>query len=186
MSKEEKTVFLGILTTLVYTVTIWIEKGAFLYPFPLNEFVFAAATLQIVRLNFKENNVTALFSGLTALFFLLASPYFWTFFLNTQALANFVEGFVFECMKLAFYIVLIVWMIHTIFGLEGFKKYVVLLLTLPFFIVHPLFSLPAAELTGILILAVTSSLYRLRQPFHLLWILLAYLAFMKYVLFFFN
>jgi hypothetical protein len=186
MSKEEKAVFLGILTTLVYTATIWVEKGAFLYPFPLNEFVFAAAVIQILRFNYRENKITALISGTTAAFFLLASPYFWTFFLSTQSLADFVEGLPFQCLKLCYYILLLLWMTHTIFSMIGNKKYLVFFLALPLFIIHPLFSIPFIELLGIVILAVVSSFYDLRKPYHLLWILLAYLALMKYLLFHFN
>jgi hypothetical protein len=186
MSKEEKAVFLGILTTLVYTATIWIEKGAFLYPFPLNEFVFAAVTFQIMRLNYSENKTSALISGATATFFLLASPYFWTFFLSTQSLANFVEGLTFEYLKLAYYVLLILWMIHTVFSMEGSKKYIVFLLAFPFFLTHPLFSFPLAELIGVLIMASVSSFYGLTKPFHLLWILMSYLVLMKYLLFYFN
>ena len=186
MSREQKVVFLGVLTTLVYAASIWVERGVFLYPFPLNEFIFAVVTFQVIRFNYSKNRNSALLSAICAAFFLISSPYFWTFFLSTAALSQFVEGILYQYLKLGYYVILLLWMIYTVFQIKGGSKYAYLIFIIPLFVLHPLLSMPFFETLGISVIALISTIKRIHKPYHLLWILLAYLTAMKYLLFYFN
>ena len=186
MSKEQRAVFIGVLITLVYPATLWIEKGILVYPFPLNEFIFFVVSAQVIFLNYKERKSTAFISGLTALFFLLTSPYFWTFFLSDFTISRFLDGGIYEMVKLSYHILLLIWMVHTIIDINGTKKYIVLFVLTSMFLISPIFWLPLIGTSAVIGTAIVASIYQLKKPFNLLWLLLAYLALMKDIFFYFN
>ena len=89
MIREERTVFLTILTFIVYAGLQWLEKGAFLFPFPLNEVTLVVIFIYILVLN--RNSITTIFwiYGSVLLFKLLSQQFFWTLFLSHETLEIF-------------------------------------------------------------------------------------------------
>jgi len=56
MTSEVRTLFLGILTLVVYAASIFITQGSLIFPFPLNEFIFLAISTQFFFVNWKGND----------------------------------------------------------------------------------------------------------------------------------
>ncbi len=186
MSKEHNSVFIGILITLVYAFTMWIEKGVFLYPFPLNEFIFLFVSAQIIRLNFLKHPSIALISGITALFYLVSSPFFWGFFLDEIYLNIFIEDGLFDLIKFLYFLSTFFWMIFTLQNICGRKKYIFYSVLIPIFIISIFILQQELSVLSILLVSIISLIYNLKVPFNLLWVLLAYLSTMKFLVFFFN
>ncbi len=186
MSKEQRAVFIGVLITLVYPFTIWLEKGVFLYPFPLNEFIFFIVSTQIIYLNFKKHQLVALLSGIAAFFYLLSSPFFWTFVLDQISISDFLEGGFYELIKLLYFLSLLFWMLFTLKDIKGSKRYFFYATLLAVFISSLFFWTEVLGDIGILVVAIISLIFSLKKPFDLLWVLLAYLSIMKFLFFFFN
>ena len=185
MSKDKRAVFIGILTTLVYAFTMWIEKGVFLYPFPLNEFIFFIVSAQIIWLNYSKHKRIAILSGITALFYLFSSPFFWVFFLDEINLNTFLETGIYDLAKFLNLTAVFFWMIFTLNDIKGFKRYFFYTTISALFLIS-LFIFPNEfEVLGILSVAILSLFYGLKKPFDLLWVLLAYLYLMKFLVFFF-
>lgn len=92
MIREERTSFLAGLTLVIYAGIQWVEKGAFLFPFPLNEivvfFVFIyflfSNKWKITRINFTL--------GSAILFKMLSQQLFWSFFLSNESLDILYSG----------------------------------------------------------------------------------------------
>ena len=89
MIREERTVFLTLLTFIVYAGLQWLEKGAFLFPFPLNEVTLVVIFIYILVVN--RNAITTIFwiYGSVLLFKLLSQQFFWTLFLSHETLEIF-------------------------------------------------------------------------------------------------
>jgi len=89
MIREERTVFLTLLTFIVYAGLQWLEKGAFLFPFPLNEAALVVIFIYILVLN--RNSITTIFwiYGSVLLFKLLSQQFFWSLFLSDETLEIF-------------------------------------------------------------------------------------------------
>jgi hypothetical protein len=186
MSKEQRAVFIGILITLVYALTMWIEKGVFLYPFPLNEFIFFVVAALFIRLNYSKNSTISLIAGITALFYLLSSPFFWGFFFDEIKLDIFLEAGIYDLLKFLHSTSVIFWMIFTLNGIQGKKRYLYYAILAPVFVLS-LFVLPQElGLLGILSAAIISLIYGLKKPFDSLWVLFSYLSLMKFLVFFFS
>jgi hypothetical protein len=179
MSKDQKAIFLAILTTCIYGFTILLEKGQFLYPFPLNEFIFFAVSIQFAFWNHSSDPAQVIYSVLAAFFFLLSSPYFWTFFMNSQALGQLIESPILDFFHLFFYICLVCWAINSFSLIVGTIKYLWMFLCAAGLCLYPIFGNPLIEVLVFVLLAIIFSLYKLKQPFHLLWVLLAFLFTMK-------
>jgi hypothetical protein len=85
MNREEKTVFLGILIPIVYGSWVFLDKGTFIFPFPLNELIFFTITLQFLLWNLKSDKIKYGLFLLTALFGLVSSDFFWTIFFDGKS-----------------------------------------------------------------------------------------------------
>jgi len=89
MIREERTVFLTLLTFIVYAGLQWLEKGAFLFPFPLNEIALVVIFTYILVANL--NSITTIFwiYGSMLLFKLLSQQFIWTLFFSNETLEIF-------------------------------------------------------------------------------------------------
>lgn len=186
MSKEQRAVFIGILITLVYAFTMWMEKGVFLYPFPLNEFIFFIVSAQIIRLNYLKHRTIGAISGLAALFYLFSSPFFWSFFFDEINVNIFLEGGIYDLFKFLHFVAVFFWMIFTLKDIKGNKRYFFYATTSTLFVSSLFVFHQELELIGILCVAIISLVYDLKKPFDLLWILFTYLSLMKFLVFFFS
>ena len=100
MNREERTVFLGILTPIVYGSWVLLDKGSFIFPFPLNELIFFIITSQFLLWNFKVDKFKYVSFFLTALFGLLSSDFFWTLFIDGKSYEQIMLGPLTDIFKL--------------------------------------------------------------------------------------
>lgn len=92
MIREERTVFLTALTFIVYAAIQWVEKGIFLFPFPLNELGLFGVFLYFFLTN-KNTRVYPFFVyGTVLLFKLLSQQFVWSLFLTTESLEIFFDS----------------------------------------------------------------------------------------------
>jgi hypothetical protein len=100
MNREERTVFLGVLTPIVFGSWIFFDKGSFIFPFPLNELLFFSITLQFLIWNIKIDKFKYSMFFLTALFGLLSSDFFWTLFFDGESYEQIMLGPLTDVFKL--------------------------------------------------------------------------------------
>jgi hypothetical protein len=92
MIREERTVFLTALTFIVYAAIQWIEKGIFLFPFPLNELGLLGVFLYIMITN-KSTRIYSFFVyGTILIFKLLSQQFVWSLFLPPEILEVFFDS----------------------------------------------------------------------------------------------
>jgi hypothetical protein len=85
MNREERTAFLGVLIPVVYGSWVFLDKGTFIFPFPLNELIFFTITLQFLLWNLKSDKIKYGLFFCTALFGLVSSDFFWTIFFDGKS-----------------------------------------------------------------------------------------------------
>jgi hypothetical protein len=85
MNREERTAFLGVLIPVVYGSWGFIEKGTFIFPFPLNELIFFTITFQFLIWHLKSEKIKYGLFFCTALFGLVSSDFFWTIFFDGKS-----------------------------------------------------------------------------------------------------
>lgn len=91
MTKEVKIVFLAALTLVMYATSIFLKDGgSFVFPFPLNPFVFFVVAAQIAFWN-KQFKAIATLTFATGLFGILASEVFWEIVLSVDQQINFYD-----------------------------------------------------------------------------------------------
>lgn len=179
MTREERTVFLAILTLFVYAGVLYIEHGVVLFPFPLNEFIFLFVAIPFSFWNGKKYPVQIGLFLLSGFLNLLSTQFFWSFFLNSFEMEKMVNGISPDLLKIAY--TLSITFLAAVYLLRSTYKWRLLFLIfsiIGFFISIMFFSnlLQFIVLAGI---AIIGSLKQINSPLHLLWILLASLELMK-------
>lgn len=182
MTREEKTVLLAVLVPLFFGGFILFEKGAFILPFPLNESIFLIVSLLFAFRVGKHFLTKSIFSTAFALFNLLATEFFWSFFIPQESLYQLADSGILDLLKLFSAILLIIWAgITLIKGKDHFSN----LLFLAFFVLYTgglIFQLPPLEVLATLIPFASIFKYRDHFPYHLLWLLVSILSLMKLVM----
>jgi hypothetical protein len=92
MIREERTSFLAGLTLVIYAGIQWVEKGAFLFPFPLNEIVVFFVFIYFLFLNKWKITRINFTLGSAILFKMLSQQLFWSFFLSNESLDILYSG----------------------------------------------------------------------------------------------
>ncbi len=107
MSKEGRVIALAILTIFIYAFSILLQKGAFIFPFPLNELIFFISSVSIAIYQYKQDKILSLLFPVIGLTFLLSSEFYWAIFYNSQEMEVFSNSFVTDLFKILFFLVLI-------------------------------------------------------------------------------
>jgi len=84
MIKEERTVFLSILTLLLYVIVNLVEKGIFAFPYPLNEPIVLIVSFTFFYWHYKKHYRLILLFGLSILFRLFSQNFIWNLCLSDQ------------------------------------------------------------------------------------------------------
>jgi len=96
MSREKRTVFIVILTLLVYGLTQFLESGVFLFPFPLFDAILLLISFQFIYWNrkiiFEKKNLYFLFYLLALIFKVISSQFFLALIYKDQDLEQFNSG----------------------------------------------------------------------------------------------
>jgi hypothetical protein len=182
MTREERTVLLAMLVPIAFGAIMYIEQGTFIFPFPLNEVVFFIASIAFaVRTRFFFRN-KSIFSIGFAFFNLIGTTFFWTFFLPDTKIEQLAETGTFDLLKLISLILLVIWAgITLIKGKDNMSN----ALFLGFFILlaaSEIFQQPVLQLFATLIPFASVFKNKDHFPYHLLWLLLSLLSFMKFVM----
>ena len=88
MTKESRLLYLAGLSLCIFACWGFFKDGSFIFPFPLNSFIFLAVTFQFTLWHHKKGLPIFLFL-LTAIFGVLANPVFWEIIFSYETLVAF-------------------------------------------------------------------------------------------------
>lgn len=186
MTRESRTLFLSILTLVVYATSIFISQGSFVFPFPLNEFILFAVSAQFFWWNRERNKFAGILAVVSGLFAVLSTQFFWTFIYGPEKLIYFMDSLVTDYFLIGFYVLVVIAGIATMMRQ---KKGIALLfggLFIMSFISGAFLNQPLLILLGYGFMVASTQLTKVFVPYHLLWILLMTLELTKVLTFFLN
>ncbi|MDB3906216.1 hypothetical protein N9355_01970 [Crocinitomicaceae bacterium] len=181
MNREERAVALAGLTFFMFGLSIFLDKGSFVVPFPLNEFALLIVSFLFLIWHPKKGALPYLYFGST-LAGVLGSLVFWETVMSMENLSNFYRNYtVIDLAKLtqAIFLVATMFVFFATYR-EWYFKAIVLtaigIYSYGFVAYHPNFMLLA-----FIFLMVTNILKPVRKPFHLMWVLYFLLFGMQWV-----
>lgn len=182
MTRDEKTVLLAAIIPIIYAVIMFLEKGMFIFPFPLNEVIFAAVSIIFaIRLrNYYMLQVS--FSVAYALFNLLSVEFVWTLFLDGEQMHNLIESGSLDLIKLISVILLVIWGGISLVRAEDRVRSLFFVVFFAFLASATVFHQPLLGIIACLVPFGAAFRYKDLFPFHLLWLLLAILSTMKTIM----
>ena len=104
MSKEGRVIALAILTIFIYAFSILLQKGAFIFPFPLNEIIFFISAIAIAIQQYKNDKLLSVLFPIVGFTFVLSSEFYWAIFYNSQQMEVFSNSLVTDLFKIIFYL----------------------------------------------------------------------------------
>jgi hypothetical protein len=178
MTREERSVSLAILTLIVYSVFMLLEKGALLFPYPLNEIIFLIISIQFLWWNREKPSDLIILPALGALINLFSTQFFWSLRFDSVQMEQLTSGPLLDIAKLIYYLILAGWAVRTVrkFPNASFLHY---FLAAILFLLPAFFPYPLIEFFPLLVMAFFAIRYKNQNTNHLLWILLAALQLMK-------
>lgn len=152
MIREERTSFLAGLTLLIYGLIQWIEKGVFLFPFPLNEVVIVLLYFYFLFLNkWKVTRINFLL-GSAVVFKMLSQQLFWSFFLSNESLEVLYNKIWTDVFYLLYAISWIGFTLYYLRNNEHIISYSSIFFLLIPFVMGVIFNQPIFEVLSLLIL----------------------------------
>jgi hypothetical protein len=103
MATEKRTIFLACVTLTVYAFSGLLQQGKFLFPFPLNEFIFLGIASYISIRNFASQKFNYGLLIASALFYVACRSYNWNLFLDTETSVCLDRSYLNEICYLLFY-----------------------------------------------------------------------------------
>ena len=179
MSKEGRIIALAILTIFIYAFIILLQKGAFIFPFPLNEIIFFISALAISFHQFKNEKFLSILFPIVGFVFVLSSEFYWAIFFNTQQMEALSNSFFTDLFKIIFFLGVIS-LIYLSF--KEFKSKLVsigLLFSILGIVVSLILGYQFIEIASLLIVSVISIKRLEEKPILNIWILLFVLEITK-------
>lgn len=109
MRSEDRSIFLLVLTLIIYAVSSKINTGAFIFPFPLNELLFLGLTIYFTFLNQFRDKGLVIIVNAVALFGVISGIQNWAFVLSDQSLSKLDSGVLLDLLKIAYGLALLLW-----------------------------------------------------------------------------
>ena len=103
MATEKRTIFLACVTLTVYALSGLLQQGKFLYPFPLNEFIFLGISAYIAIRNFKQQKLLYNLLILAAISFVACRSYNWNLILSSESMERLDHGYTTDVFYVLFY-----------------------------------------------------------------------------------
>ena len=104
MSREKRTVFIVVLTLIVYSVSQFLETGEFIFPFPIFDSILLLIFFQFIYWNrkeiFEKKSLYLLFYLLAIIFKVISGPFFLSFIYGDQSLEQLNIGLLVEICKI--------------------------------------------------------------------------------------
>ena len=186
MTREVRTLFLGVLTLVIYAVSIFISQGSFIFPFPLNEFIFLAIAGQFLFLNWNTSRAAGILSVIAGIFGVLSTQFFWTFLYEQGEMVEFMEGLTTDYFMLAFYVMVLIGGIATMVKQRSVKVLPLGIFFVIAFVAGVLLNHTVLLLVAYGIMITSTQIKKVYSPYHLLWILLLVLKFTEWLTFILN
>lgn len=178
MTREERSVSLAILTLIVYSVFMYLEKGALLFPYPLNEAIFLIISFQFFWWNRQKPGYLYLLPFAGAIINMLSTQFFWSLWFDSVQMEKLTQGPVLDMLKLIYFLVLGSWALVSVRSING-TTILHGILTGVLFLLPVVFPNPLTELIPLIIMAFYATRHKNQNTNHLLWILLCALQTMK-------
>jgi hypothetical protein len=179
MIREERSVFLAVLTLVVYSAFMLIEKGTLLFPYPLNEIILLFVVLQFAYWNGKKHVLLGILSVSTAVLNLLSQQFIWTFFLDPEAMERLTHGSLLDILRILYYLTLLTWSLTTLTETVKGRRIALISTSIIGFSASIAFPYPIVELIPLFGMMIYAIIRKPQSPMHLLWILMAVLQTMK-------
>ena len=186
MTREARAIFLGLLTLVVYAVSIFISDGSLVFPFPLNEFIFLIISLQFFWWNRTGNKFAGILTTAAGICAVLSTQFFWTFIYGPENMMDFMEGLTTDYFLIGFYALVLIAGIATMIRQ---KKGTALLFSALFvmaFISGVFYNYGLLLLLAYGCMIASTQVSKVFAPYHLLWILLFILELTKWLTFYLN
>ena len=180
MTKEVRIIFLTALTLFVYAISIFVNQGAFIFPFPLNELILLIVAVQFSIWHYKKRIPTLYIIGIS-LFAFLGNEVYWSFVLEDQTMYTFSSLPITDIFKLLSAICLLGF---SIYSLLAQKKILARIFTVLFIVLYlaSLTYFPSYYFFFALIFMTCGLLIQpVNKPFNLFWMLLLLLESTKYL-----
>lgn len=172
MTREARTIFVSVLTMILFAVSMFISQGSLIFPFPLNEFVFLAVAVQFFFWNSKTHpiaGITAIVGGIIAV---LSTQFFWTFFYSPEEMMTFMDGLTTDYLQIGFYLIVFIAIVATFLKQNNTPAIFLSILSLiPFVLAAWSYNSFFFMLSYGLMVASTQ-VKTVYAPYHLLWVLL--------------
>ena len=183
MIKEQRAVFLCVLTLVVYVGTIFFEKGFFAFPFPLNEVFLFVLSATFFNWNSGESKRLILLFGIAILFRLLSQVFIWSFLLSEQSFDFFETIFVFDLFY-GLYLILII--CFSVFLFKEKKKTNIFSkgLLIGLFLIS--FIIPEVEFFALVLMTIMAFFLKRNEPVYFLIILFFILELFKVITYLSN
>ena len=133
MTRENRLLLLVVLTYCVYGISIYLNQGGFILPFPLNDLTIFIVFTQFAWWKRSEKQI-AIPLVFTALLSLLKSLYLWEILLSIEDLALFQEALWIDIFSLLFYLSIVVLGVTTSIKKGSITRYIVFVFFLSSFI----------------------------------------------------
>lgn len=186
MTKESRTLFLGILTLIVYAVSIFISQGALIFPFPLNEFIFLAIAAQFFWFNRNGKRWAGLLVLSAGVCAVLSTQFFWTFIYGQENMVDFMYGLTTDYFLIGFYgLILIGGVATTIQQRKGWPLFLGVAF-IALFVSGVILNNVLLLLLGYACIVGSTQIKRAYAPYHLLWLLLFVLKLTEWLTFVLN
>jgi len=186
MNKDVKTLFLVALTLIIYALSIFISSGAFVFPFPLNPFIFFVIALLFVYRHWKKRKVrgVAILVLFIGLFGILSSSVLWELLFSMESIENLFTQDRAKWLKVIYGILIFVWgsitllkqhkIVPTLATVIGLTLFI-----LGFFGIYDPYTI--FIMLGYGFFVVSNFIKPVFRPFHLLWILLLILEVSEWI-----
>ena len=190
MTKEVRLLFITSLTLLIYALSIFFDKDAFLFPFPLNQFIVLIVSAQFTFWNFKKYKLASILMLIIGLLSTLGNEFYWSIFLNYESMTVFSNTIITDVFQLLSGIITIVLGILFVSKQNRALNYLLSSFFCFTFIAGLIISTPlfSSLLLSIsyFILTISVRIKPVFKPIHIFWILLLTLEASKFISILFN
>ena len=180
MTREVKTIFLVALSLTIYATYTLIVQGGFVYPYPLNSFIFLAIALQFSFWH-RRQAVIALPVILVGILGVLENQIFWEMVLSTEDLEKFMHQPAIQWINLAYGLSIISWGMVTFWKQKEILPSILTIIGVLLFVYGFFFAPDIYILLSFVAIVISNTLKPVNQPFHLLWVLLLVLEGTKWI-----
>lgn len=181
MNREERAVALAGLTFFMFGLSVLLKDGAFVVPFPLNEFALLIVSFLFMIWHPKKGALPYLYFG-SALAGVLGSKVFWETVLSMENLITFYEDYtVVDLANLTQGVLLVSAMIVYFISYREWYFKMVILTAIVLYGYGFVVGIPNYMLLSFIVLMVLNILKPVRQPFQLMWVLYFLLFAMQWV-----